>query len=74
LALCLKGGLIGFALAVVTLLAIGALIGRLGSQLLPPVEIGLAQWAILAALPVAVALIGMATARIIVLRSLARLL
>lgn len=74
LALCLKGGLIGFALAAATLLAFGALVGRLGSQLLPPVEMSLVQWAILAVLPLAVALIGMMTARIIVLRSLARLL
>lgn len=74
LALCLKGGLIGFALAAVTLVALGALIGRLGSQLLPPLAMSLPQWLALAALPVAVALIGMLTARVIVLRSLARLL
>ena len=64
----------GFILATATLLGISALISRLGSQLLPPVEIGVAQWAILAALPLVVALIGMVTARIIVLRSLSRLL
>ena len=74
LALCLKGGIVGFVLAVVTLLAIGALISRLGSQILPPVDISLLQWLMLAALPLIVALIGMLTARIIVLRSLARLL
>lgn len=74
LALCLKGGIIGFVLAALTLLAIGALVGRLGSQLLPPVEISLAQWIMLAALPLAIALIGMLTARVIVMRSLARLL
>lgn len=74
LALCLKGGIIGFALASITLLAIGALIGRLGSQLLPPVHLSLLQWLVLVAMPLAVALIGMMTARIIVLRSLARLL
>jgi hypothetical protein len=34
----------------------------------------LTQWLILAAVPVLVALIGMVTARIIVLRSLARLM
>ena len=74
LALCVKGGIIGFALATLTLLAIGALVGRLGSQLLPPVDLSLGQWLVLAALPLVVALIGMLTARVIVLRALARLL
>ena len=73
LALCLKGGAVGFALAAATLLAFGILVGRLGSQLLPPVDIGLIQWLLLIALPVAVALVGMVTARIVVMRSLARL-
>ena len=73
LALCMKGGAVGFGLAAATLLAFGILIGRLGSQLLPPVNIGLGQWLLLVALPVAVALVGMMTARIVVMRSLARL-
>lgn len=73
LALCLKGGAVGFALAAATLLAFGILVGRLGSQLLPPVDIGFIQWLLLIALPVAVALVGMVTARIVVMRSLARL-
>lgn len=74
LALCLKGGLVGFILAALTLVAIGALVSRLGSQLLPPINISIVQWLVLAVLPLVVALIGMVTARIIVLRSLARLL
>jgi cell division transport system permease protein len=74
LALCLKGGLAGFILAAVTLLFIGILVGRLGSQLLPPLDITAAQWLVLAALPLVVALVGMLTARVIVLRSLARLM
>jgi cell division transport system permease protein len=74
LALCLKGGIAGFILAAVTLLSLGALVGRLGSQLLPPLDITAAQWVVLAALPVVVALVGMLTARVIVLRSLARLM
>jgi cell division transport system permease protein len=74
LALCLKGGVAGFALAALTLLALGALVGRLGSQLLPPVELSPVQWLVLAALPLIVALIGRLTARVIVLRSLARLM
>lgn len=74
LALCLKGGVIGFGLAAITLLAIGMLVGRLGSQLLPPVDIALGQWLLLAALPLVVALVGMLTARVVVLRSLERLL
>jgi cell division transport system permease protein len=74
LALCLKGGVIGFGLAAATLFAIGMLISRLGSQLLPPVDIALGQWLLLAALPLVLALIGMLTARVVVLRSLARLL
>lgn len=72
--LCLKGGLVGLVLAAATLLAIGALIARLGSEILPPVALGLGQWLLLAALPLTVALVGMMTARVVVLRSLARMM
>lgn len=74
LALCLKGGIAGLVLAVITLFAVGGLVSRLGSQILPPIDMSPLQWLVLAALPVAVALIGMVTARVIVLRSLARLM
>ncbi len=73
LGLGIKGGLIGFALAALTLGGLGLLAGRLGSQMLPPLQLGPLQWLLLAALPLAVALIGMATARITVMRTLARL-
>ncbi|HEY4134936.1 MAG TPA: FtsX-like permease family protein [Alphaproteobacteria bacterium] len=73
LALGLKGGAIGFALAAVTVVGLGMLASRLGSQLLPPLSIGPLQWLALAVLPLGVALIGMATARVTVMRTLARL-
>jgi cell division transport system permease protein len=73
LGLGLKGGIIGFVLAALTIGALTWLGGRLGSQLLPPLTLGLAQWAVLAVLPLAVALVGMATARVTVMRTLARL-
>jgi len=73
LALGLKGGAIGFLLAALTLGGLGLLAGRLGSQFLPPLSLGPLQWLLLAGLPLAVALIGMATARFTVMRTLARL-
>lgn len=74
LALSIKGGMAGFGLAAVTLISVEILINRLGSDLLPPVDLHFSQWILLAALPLVVALVGMLTARIVVLRSLARLL
>jgi len=74
LALGLKGGVIGLALAVPTLLAIGYFAQQLESSLIPNVRLGAAHWAIVGALPVAVAIIAMMTARLTVLKTLSRML
>lgn len=73
LGLGLKGGVLGFALAALTIGAFSWIGGRLGSQFLPPLQLGLWQWAALGALPLVVALVGMTTARVTVMRTLARL-
>jgi cell division transport system permease protein len=78
LRLGLAGGALGIALAVATLLLLGqagdaaSLLGA-GTAVLP--RLGLSSWdyAVLAALPVAAALLAMATARLTVLRALARM-
>lgn len=67
------GGVAGLAAAVATLLALGRIAGRV--QAIDALQVTLAplQWAILAALPPAAALIAMVTARLTVMRALARL-
>lgn len=69
----LRGGLFGaiFAAASLLLLTIGAT--RLAPGLLPAVSLGLADWLLLAALPPAAGLLAAATARLTVMRALARL-
>lgn len=74
LALGVRGGLLGLGLAVPTLLGIGSLAARLEQGPLPDLSLTPAHWAVLAVLPLAVALIAMLTARITVTRSLARML
>ena len=56
-----------------TLWAIGYLADSGGGGLLPPLALGVGAWIALAVIPVAVALLAMATARRTVLRSLARM-
>lgn len=68
-----RGGAIGFALAASTLLALGYLSARIEAMLLPSLELNASQWLALSALPVVVALISMITARVTVLRALAKL-
>lgn len=68
-----RGGAIGFALAASTLLALGYLSARIEAMLLPSLELSAFQWLALSALPVVVALISMITARVTVLRALAKL-
>ena len=68
-----RGGVIGFALAASTLLALGYLSARIEAMLLPSLELNASQWLVLAALPFVVALISMITARVTVLRALAKL-
>lgn len=78
LRLGLRGGFIGLALAVATLYAIAhaaAATAVLGPrvQLLPALDLRPWHWLLLALLPFAVALIAMVTARVVVLRALARM-
>lgn len=73
LALGLWGGLLGLALAGITLLGLAAFARAVESVLLPALTLSLAQWLTLAALPFAAAAIAMVTARLTVLRSLARM-
>ena len=69
----LRGGVIGLVLAVLTVLLFGYLIGRSESGLLPDLSLSFVEWLILAALPVATALVAMLTARLTVLHDLSRL-
>ncbi|MCP5366532.1 MAG: cell division protein [Hyphomicrobiales bacterium] len=74
LALGLRGGLGGLALAVPTLVAMGYLAGSLDSGVLPQVSFGPFEWAMLCLPPLAVAALATATARLTVLRVLERML
>lgn len=74
LMLGLKGGVIGLALALPTLMGIGYLAQQMDSTLLPDVTLGLAHWIAVAALPVVVSLIAMLTARLTVMNTLSRML
>lgn len=74
LMLGLKGGLFGLALALPTLWGIGALADTMQSGLLPDLSLGLWHWALLLVLPLMVAMIAMASARITVMKTLARML
>ncbi len=74
LILGLRGGIIGLMLALPTLWGIGALARSLESGLLPEFSLGAFQWIILASLPLAVAMIAMISARLTVMKTLARML
>ncbi|WP_119461434.1 FtsX-like permease family protein [Rhodospirillaceae bacterium SYSU D60014] len=74
LRLGLAGGLLGVALAALTLLALGQIVGGIESPLLPPLSLRPWQWLVLGLLPVAAAAIAMLTARLTVLRSLNRVM
>ncbi len=71
LRLGLKGGLIGLVLAALTLAAVGTFASGLEAPLLPRLSLTPAAYLALALLPVASALVAMATARVTVLRALA---
>ena len=66
------GGVLGLAAAAATISAIALAVHRLAAGLLPAVTLGIGHWAALAALPIAAAGIAMLTARVTVLRTLAR--
>ncbi|MEE8333489.1 MAG: cell division protein [Alphaproteobacteria bacterium] len=69
----LEGGLIGTVLAAVTLVLLGYLAGRIEASLLPPLALSVQQWAVLAAIAPAAALISMLTARLTVQRAVGRM-
>jgi len=74
LSLGLRGGVFGLALALPTLWGIGWLAGRMEAGLIPDVTLTPVHWGVLAALPVAAGLIAMLTARVTVLKTLAKML
>lgn len=73
LRLALRGSLIGFGLAALTILGFGVWLGASGGGVMPVLSLSPLAWAGLLALPLAAVLVAMATARITVLRDLARL-
>jgi len=74
LMLGLRGGIFGLLLALPTIWGIGSLARSLQAGLLPEFSLGLGHWAILASLPVAVALIAMISARLTVMKTLTKML
>lgn len=73
LRLGLAGGLIGLALAAATLAALAQAVGGAAGALVPELSFAGWQWGLLAAVPLATALVAMVTARTTVLRTLAQL-
>ncbi len=74
LALGLKGGVMGLALAAPTLWGIGRLADRMEAGLLPDLTLTPAHWLALAALPLFAGLIAMRTARRTVMKTLSEML
>lgn len=74
LMLGLRGGIFGLLLALPTIWGIGSLAGSLQSGLLPEFSLQAAHWAILGSLPIVVALIAMISARLTVMKTLAKML
>jgi len=74
LMLGLKGGLISLGLALPTLWGIGFLADSLQSGMLPDLSLPLVGWLVLISMPIAVALIAMATARLTVMKTLRKML
>ena len=73
LSLGLRGGLIGLLCALPTLYLGRHLLRQVNSGLLPEMQLLPHEWSLLVLLPVASALVAMTTARITVLRTLARM-
>jgi len=68
-----KGGAMGVVIAMVTLLALGSIAGKIEAGLLPPISMSLLQWAALLSVDVATVVICLITARITVLRAVGRM-
>ncbi len=73
LGLGLRGGAIGSALALATILATGQVLGPVESALPPVLSLSVAEWGLLALLPFATAVVAMVTARLTVLGTLTRM-
>lgn len=67
------GGMIGFLLAVATILLFGHFLSRVETALIPDLSLGPRAWLSLVLVPFIAAGVAMATARVTVLRTLARL-
>lgn len=67
-----RGALVGFSLAVVTIIVIGGLSENIDESLMPDFALTTTQWALLPSLPILAILIGTLTARVTVLRSIGR--
>lgn len=70
----LFGGLVGFILAGVTLIALGERVTALGSELIGSATVPVQGWAVLVALPALGVLLAMLVARMTILRALGRML
>jgi cell division transport system permease protein len=70
----LFGGIVGFILAALVMLAIGQRVSNLGSELLGSSALPVEAWAILLALPIFGVLLSMLVARLTILRALGRML
>ena len=68
-----KGGTMGVVIAMVTLLALGSIAGKIEAGLLPPISMSLTQWIALLSVGVATVIICLITARITVLRAVGRM-
>jgi cell division transport system permease protein len=69
----LRGGVLGIVFAVATLYGLRHVAGRLETPLAPDIPVAHWAWGLLAAVPVATALIAMVTARLTALRELAKM-
>jgi cell division transport system permease protein len=69
----LKGGMGGFMLALPTLAGVGLLADRVEAGLVPHVSLSAVDWAVLLIMPLGAAGLAMLTARLTVLRTLARM-
>lgn len=74
LSLGLRGGVIGLALALPALAAIGYLAAHIDAGLLPKASLSVIQWCMLAAIPLVAAAVSMITARVTVMKTLAAML
>ena len=72
--LALRGGLIGLALAVPTLIGIGVLSAAMDAGVIPKLTMRIGEWLIIIVMPFLAALLAMITARFTVLKSLAQML